>query len=177
MEDKPHVQARRTIIAKEIEADCLANIARKAGKPDRQINDMVAGRKAFGDRVARDLEPLLRPDLAPGWLVFATPETAAAHAPFGYQSTATESSRPARDVSVPTYKAQAETETDLKARAQMLADEAHYLAGLIMALPEAEREELKTKLKAAGQGPTRPQAGNLIGTTRKKRLATTRHTG
>lgn len=34
----------------------LAHVAKKAKKPDSQINDMLAGRKSFGEKVAREIE-------------------------------------------------------------------------------------------------------------------------
>jgi len=45
-------------------------VAKKAGKPDRQINDMAAGRKPFGDRISKQIGPLIRPDLPRDWLIY-----------------------------------------------------------------------------------------------------------
>lgn len=47
---------RRENLRALVEAEGLATIARRAKKPDRQINDMLAGRKSFGEKVARDIE-------------------------------------------------------------------------------------------------------------------------
>lgn len=39
-----------------VERDGLASAARRFEKPDRQLNDMLAGRKSFGEKVARAME-------------------------------------------------------------------------------------------------------------------------
>jgi hypothetical protein len=52
-------EIRRKALEAIVERDGLACIARKTGKPDRQINDMLAGRKAFGEKVARQIEAAL----------------------------------------------------------------------------------------------------------------------
>lgn len=59
---------RRANLRFLIERDGLSSVARRAGKPDRQLNDMVAGRKSFGEKVARAIESSLDPSLKPGWL-------------------------------------------------------------------------------------------------------------
>lgn len=59
---------RRANLRFLIEREGLSSVARRAGKPDRQLNDMVAGRKSFGEKVARDIESHLDPSLKPGWL-------------------------------------------------------------------------------------------------------------
>lgn len=46
----------------------LAATARKFGKPDRQIKDMLERRKSFGEKVARSMEQAYDPERAPGWL-------------------------------------------------------------------------------------------------------------
>lgn len=66
---------RRQLLKTEIEEQGLAVVAKKAGKPDRQINDMAAGRKTFGDKIARAIGPLIRPDLAPDWLLSPSSNT------------------------------------------------------------------------------------------------------
>jgi len=38
----------------------------------RQINDMASGRKSFGDKVAREIGPLIRADLPDDWLLTPT---------------------------------------------------------------------------------------------------------
>ena len=59
---------RRANLRFLIERDGLSSVARRAEKPDRQLNDMVAGRKSFGEKVARAIELNLDPSLKPGWL-------------------------------------------------------------------------------------------------------------
>lgn len=59
---------RRANLGAIVERDGLASVAKRVGKPDRQINDMLAGRKSFGEKVARDIEKKYAPDLSPGWL-------------------------------------------------------------------------------------------------------------
>ena len=63
------IRARRDLLEQEVKRLGLANVARLVGKPDRQLADIIAGRKTFGEKVARDIGPLLRPDLPEGWLV------------------------------------------------------------------------------------------------------------
>lgn len=59
---------RRANLRRLVERDTLASVSRRAGKPDRQINDMIAGRKAFGEKVARAIEGNLDPSRPAGWL-------------------------------------------------------------------------------------------------------------
>lgn len=59
---------RRKALAAIVDRDGLSTVAKKVGKPDRQINDMLAGRKSFGEKVARAIESSYAPDLPPGWL-------------------------------------------------------------------------------------------------------------
>lgn len=51
-----------------VERDGLASAARRFEKPDRQLNDMLAGRKSFGEKVARAMEESYDPSRPPGWL-------------------------------------------------------------------------------------------------------------
>lgn len=69
--DEKLVARRRQLLKQEIAKSSQADVARRAGKPDRQIGDMAEGRKAFGDSVAREIGPKLRPDLPRDWLIFA----------------------------------------------------------------------------------------------------------
>jgi len=62
------VDLRRHNLARLVDEHGLATIARKAGKPASQINDMVVGRKSFGEKVARSLEKALDPVAPPMWL-------------------------------------------------------------------------------------------------------------
>lgn len=61
-------EIRRKNLAALVDAYGLAVISRKVGKPDRQIKDMIAGRKAFGEKVARAIEQAYDPDAPTGWL-------------------------------------------------------------------------------------------------------------
>lgn len=59
---------RRANLRRLIDRDGLSSVAKRSGKPDRQLNDMVAGRKSFGERVARDIEHRFDPSRPRGWL-------------------------------------------------------------------------------------------------------------
>lgn len=59
---------RRANLRLLVERDSLSSVARRAGKPDSQIKDMLVGRKSFGEKVARVIEKNLDPSRAPGWL-------------------------------------------------------------------------------------------------------------
>lgn len=59
---------RRAILQRLVDRDGLAETARRFAKPDRQINDMLARRKPFGERVARAMERAYAPELRAGWL-------------------------------------------------------------------------------------------------------------
>ena len=71
MDKKMLTAMRRELLRREIERQGLAHLARLCGKPDRQINDMAAGRKSFGSTIAQEIGPKIRPDLPRDWLVFA----------------------------------------------------------------------------------------------------------
>lgn len=80
MDEKTRISWRRKLLDLEVKSRGLAVTARATGKPDRQIKDMIAGRKSFGDKIAREIGPLLRKDLSADWLVNpCDPET---HKPF-----------------------------------------------------------------------------------------------
>lgn len=68
------ITRRRKLLHQEILRSSQADVAKRAGKPDRQIADMVNGRKSFGDSVAREIGPKIRPDLHRDWLIFADEE-------------------------------------------------------------------------------------------------------
>lgn len=51
-----------------VERDGLASTAKRFKKPDRQINDMLAGRKSFGEKVAREMEANYDASMPAGWL-------------------------------------------------------------------------------------------------------------
>ena len=59
---------RRQVLAYFVELDGLSSFAKRVGKPDSQINDMLAGRKSFGEKVARDIEVKYDPSRPTGWL-------------------------------------------------------------------------------------------------------------
>lgn len=62
------VAIRRKNLSSLIEAHGLTTFARAVKKPPRQLADMVAGRKSFGEKVARAIEKEWDPSRAPGWL-------------------------------------------------------------------------------------------------------------
>ena len=59
---------RRERLREIIKREGLASAARRFNKPDRQLNDMLAGRKSFGEKVARAMERSHDSSLPPGWL-------------------------------------------------------------------------------------------------------------
>lgn len=59
---------RRIVLALLVEKYGLAATAKRFKKPDRQINDMLAGRKSFGEKVAREMEENYSPNRSAGWL-------------------------------------------------------------------------------------------------------------
>lgn len=61
-------EIRRANLAALVKRDGLSSIAKRMKKPDSQINDMVAGRKSFGEKVARAIEQAFDPNLPAGWL-------------------------------------------------------------------------------------------------------------
>lgn len=70
MEKNQLHEARRALLKAEIKRIGLTAVAELANKPPRQINDMAAGRKTFGDSIAKEIGPKIRPDLPIGWLVY-----------------------------------------------------------------------------------------------------------
>lgn len=72
---KDIVQIRRELLAAEVERQGQSVVANKAKKADRQIADMIAGRKSFGDKIAREIGPLIRPDLPLDWLLSPSSDT------------------------------------------------------------------------------------------------------
>lgn len=59
---------RRENLRRLVERDGLSLVAKHANKPARQLNDMLAGRKSFGEKVARAIELEMDPSRPPGWL-------------------------------------------------------------------------------------------------------------
>jgi hypothetical protein len=66
--DMETADKRRRALRALIARDGLSVVAKRAKKPERQLNDMVAGRKSFGEKVAREIEANLAPDEPSGWL-------------------------------------------------------------------------------------------------------------
>lgn len=62
------IEHRRRVLALLVERDGLAVFARRVGKPDSQISDMIAGRKSFGEKIRRTLEERYAPHLPAGWM-------------------------------------------------------------------------------------------------------------
>ncbi|MDR1708596.1 MAG: helix-turn-helix domain-containing protein [Candidatus Accumulibacter sp.] len=71
MKNQDIAQRRRELLKAEISKQGLSVVARRANKPDRQINDMAAGRKSFGAEIAAEIGEMIRPDLPRDWLIFA----------------------------------------------------------------------------------------------------------
>lgn len=134
--DDALITARRQLLAAEVELHGQANIARKTGKVDRQIGDLTAGRASFGDRMARQLEPLLRPDLPAGWLVFANATSEPEKTTPNPKSAATEPT--ANDYH----------EEIIEHRAKTLAQQAADIGAMWMDLSPARREEVRDQLRA-----------------------------
>jgi hypothetical protein len=61
-------EIRRANLRAIVDRDGLSSAAKRFGKPDRQINDMLAGRKSFGEKVARAMEAAYDPSRPLGWL-------------------------------------------------------------------------------------------------------------
>lgn len=64
----PLDEIRRQNLARLVQDSSLTDVAKRAKKPARQIGDMIAGRKSFGEKVARAIERELAPQTTPGWL-------------------------------------------------------------------------------------------------------------
>ena len=114
-------QCRRAVLRHYIESRFDGNVRQfslVAGKADRQLNDMLAGRKPFGEKVARDIEknvglaPLFFDDIAN-----ANPDNAA----------------------LPTLAAQ-------QPAAYIINDEARALADIYIKLPNQIRGEFRAML-------------------------------
>ncbi|HEY9279514.1 MAG TPA: hypothetical protein VIP51_05510 [Eoetvoesiella sp.] len=59
---------RRTVLQRLVDNEGLAAVAKKMQKPASQIKDMLARRKSFGEKVAREIEKNYNPDIEAGWL-------------------------------------------------------------------------------------------------------------
>ncbi|SOD15981.1 hypothetical protein [Nitrosomonas ureae] len=59
---------RRANLQAMVDAEGLSVVAKKFQLPERQINDMLKKRKAFGEKIARRMEENHSPKLALGWL-------------------------------------------------------------------------------------------------------------
>ena len=62
------VEIRRENLRTVIAGHGLAEAARRFKKPARQLNYMASCRKAFGEKVAREMEKNYDPSRPPGWL-------------------------------------------------------------------------------------------------------------
>ncbi|AEJ01233.1 putative phage repressor [Nitrosomonas sp. Is79A3] len=58
---------RRAKLQAMVDALGLSVVAKRFKKPDRQINDMLAGRKSFGEKVARAMEDVSEPKVPNGF--------------------------------------------------------------------------------------------------------------
>jgi phage repressor protein C with HTH and peptisase S24 domain len=61
-------EIRRRNLKALVSTNGQATVAHRVQKPASQINDMIAGRKSFGEKVARSLELAWDPSRSPGWL-------------------------------------------------------------------------------------------------------------
>ena len=61
-------EIRRKNLAALVDKYTLAGAGRKFKKPDRQLGDMIAGRKSFGEKVATQMEKNYAPNHPLGWL-------------------------------------------------------------------------------------------------------------
>ncbi|WP_150124071.1 hypothetical protein [Cupriavidus nantongensis] len=55
-------------MARLVDQHGLAPVSRRLGKPASQISDMLAGRKSFGEKIARAMEVAWDSDRPTGWL-------------------------------------------------------------------------------------------------------------
>lgn len=62
------VTIRRANLKHLVEEHGLASVAARVRKPARQLSDMIAGRKSFGEKVARAIEKEWDSSLPSGWL-------------------------------------------------------------------------------------------------------------
>lgn len=62
------VEIRQLNLQSLIDKDGLTTFSKRVKKPASQINDMLAGRKAFGEKVARQIEKSYAPNQPSGWL-------------------------------------------------------------------------------------------------------------
>lgn len=61
-------EIRRQVAQRIVDEQTLTVAANRFGLPPRQLADMLAGRKSFGEKVARRMEQSFDPTLPPGWL-------------------------------------------------------------------------------------------------------------
>ncbi|WP_316855710.1 S24 family peptidase [Ralstonia mannitolilytica] len=59
---------RRRVLERLVDRYGLAQVAKRMGKPASQINDMLAGRKSFGEKVARAMEKAWDPSRHDFWM-------------------------------------------------------------------------------------------------------------
>lgn len=68
-------EIRRITAQKIVDELTLTVAANRFGMPARQLSDMLAGRKSFGEKVARKMELAFNSGLPPGWLDTSTSNT------------------------------------------------------------------------------------------------------
>lgn len=122
-----YAEIRREKLRQIVEEMGLAAAARRFGKPDRQINDMLAKRKSFGERVAREMEEVFAPDLPAGWL-----------------------DEPMESVKDLVAVAQPQPQPELSdiSSALDLASQAADIGGMWLQLPEAARDSIRAQIEA-----------------------------
>ncbi len=140
------VASRRELLDAEVARQGLSIVARLAQKPASQIKDMIAGRKTFGDSIAIEIGPRIRPDLPKEWLVYPPAHSEANTA----IPLATQAMPEAKDIySIPYYETNGKTDESKV----LLADQ----PGLIRKL-EVSREWIEKNIR----GYTSPQNLYLI---------------
>lgn len=61
-------ERRRKNLAALVNKYTQAKAGEKFNKPSRQLGDMIAGRKSFGEKIAREMERNYAPHYPAGWL-------------------------------------------------------------------------------------------------------------
>lgn len=68
MDVKEIYELRRKNLAELVKRYGVRLVAKRFGKPDRQINDILSGRKPMGERITDSMESNYAPALPRGWL-------------------------------------------------------------------------------------------------------------
>lgn len=130
----PIVRIRRKNLSVLVDAHGLAVVARRAGKPDRQIKDIIAGRKSFGEKIARAIEAAYDPDAPLGWLDIDPDVTSDSQEAVK----ATQTSHPVRD-------AISAADRELLSRYRSAASETRAAVDLLL-LSKSEREMIEPSM-------------------------------